>query len=242
MTEPVLRSLLVFGEAFGMPDPSPFCMKARSLLAIANLPYDTAEGDVMKAPKKKLPVLIENGVPIPDTTFMRLHLEQKHGIDFDRHLTPEQVGHAWALEKLCEDNLYWHIMFDRWMVPHNFDRGPKAFFQSLPAFVRPVLIPIIKRDIRVALKWQGTGRHSRAEIHDLARRGIDAIAAALGDKPWICGDEPCGADASVHATVTALLCALFESDLLAHTQSHENLVAYRARGLAAWYPDFVDQT
>ncbi|MEO0800355.1 MAG: glutathione S-transferase family protein [Pseudomonadota bacterium] len=230
--------LQVFGPAFGMPDPSPFCMKAMSLLKIANIPFQTATGNVLKAPKKKLPVLIENGQAIADTTLIRFHLEHTSGIEFDRGLDDQQRGIAWAAEKLCEDNLYWAAVYERWIVDENFEVGPKTFFNDIPAIARPVIVPIIRRDIRVALKNQGLGRHSREEILAIARRGIDALAGILGDQDWIGGDQPCGADAMVHSMVANCLSETFETDLRTMVGDHRNLVAYRDRGFALWYPDF----
>lgn len=84
---------------------------------------------------------------------------------------------------------------------------------------------------------QGMGRHSEAEVTELATRGIDAVSAFLGDKPYLMGDEPCGADASVFSTVSNLLCEVFESPLLDAAQKHDNLVAYRDRLMKRYFPD-----
>ncbi|MGI9409563.1 MAG: glutathione S-transferase N-terminal domain-containing protein, partial [Hyphomicrobiaceae bacterium] len=82
--------LHTFGPAFGLPDPSPFCMKAMALLRLSGLEHRCAPGDPRKAPKGKLPYLVDGDDIIPDTTFIRWHLEQKHGVTFDAHLTEEQ--------------------------------------------------------------------------------------------------------------------------------------------------------
>ena len=37
--------------------------------------------------------------PIPDSTFIRWHLEKKYGIDFDRGLDARDRATAWALKK-----------------------------------------------------------------------------------------------------------------------------------------------
>jgi hypothetical protein len=52
---------------------------------------------------------------IADSTLIRLHLEQRHNIDFERGLTPEQRGVAWAAEKMCEDHLYWFVVQARFL-------------------------------------------------------------------------------------------------------------------------------
>ena len=53
--------LYTFGPCFGLPDPSPFVMKAEVLLKMANLPFETDTGGFNKAPKGKLPYIADDG-------------------------------------------------------------------------------------------------------------------------------------------------------------------------------------
>lgn len=234
-----MRNLEVFGPGFGLPDPSPFCMKAMVLLKLAGLEYETSICDPRKAPKGKGPVLHDDGSLIPDTTFMRWHIEEKYGFDFDAGLTEDQRGVSWAIEKLCEDNIYWAIVHERWMVDKNFQAGPVHFFDPIPFPVRQLVVPVVRRQVKRDLWGQGFGRHSRKEIVDLGNRGIDAISQVLGDKPFLMGDEPKGVDAMVFATVASALCETFETDMLGHAKSKANLVAYRDRCMERWFPEMA---
>ena len=96
-------TLYTFGPAFGLPDASPFVIKAELLLKLAGLPYQTRRGNVRRAPKGKLPYLDDMGRLIADSTLIRWHIEKTYHIDFDEGLTPAQRGTAWAVEKLLED-------------------------------------------------------------------------------------------------------------------------------------------
>jgi glutathione S-transferase len=227
--------LFVFGPNFGLPDPSPLCMKAHTLLKMAALDYEVDLKGLGKAPKGKLPYIEDDGKIIADSTFIRWHLEEKYKIDQDKGLSPAERGQAWAFEKLCEDNIYYAIGNARWLDDANFARGPSKFFDDAPAPLRPLIKYMIRRRIRQTMYLQGIGRHSSADINRIAIRGIDAIAAQIGEKPWLMGAEPCSADAAVHATVTGLLCPLFETPLRAATERHANLVAYSRRGLERWF-------
>jgi glutathione S-transferase len=233
-------TLHAFGAAFGLPDPSPFCSKGDLLLKMSGLPYRAVTGDLGKTPKGKLPIMEEDGQIIADSTFMRLHLEQKHGIDFDKGLTPEQRGIAWAVEKMLEDHLYWAMMSERWMDDGNFDKGPRHFFDKAPALIRPLVIAMVRRQVRKGLHAHGLGRHSRAEMITLASRAIDAAAGILGDKPYLMGSRPCGADATLGAFTMSLLCQLFTTELRTITEQHANLVAYAARIRVEFYPDLAE--
>ena len=231
-------TLYTFGTKFGLPDPSPPCMKAEVLLKMAGLAYTLDHGGFNKAPKGKLPYIDDDGVKVPDSAFIRCHIEHKHGFDCDRGLSAAERGQAWAFERLCEDNLYFAIGNARWLDDDNFKRGPAHFFDTAPAPLRPVIRYMVRRNVRRSIYMQGFGRHSAEDFNRIAICGIDAIASQIGDKPWLMGSEPCSADASVFATVSSLLCPLFTTPLLLATRRHANLVAYRDRGMARWYPDF----
>jgi glutathione S-transferase len=235
----VMITLHKFGPHFGLPDPSPFVTKAELLLKLAGLSYEVKLSDLRKAPKGKLPFIRDDGELIADSTFIRLHIERKCGFDFDEGLSAEQKGIAWAAEKMCENELYWASVHNRWLDDANFNRGPATFFDAAPAPIRPLVKIMVRRGIRKALYAQGIGRHSNEEIAELARRDIAALAAILGDKPFFFGATPCGADATLAAFVASSLCKTFTSSLRDATETHPNLVAYSQRMMTRYFPDFA---
>ena len=230
-------TLYVFGPRFGLPDPSPFVTKAMVLLKMAGLEYRTDATGFRKAPKGKLPYLDDDGTKVADSTFIRWHLEQRHGIDFDRGLGGPQKAIGWAIERMCEEHLYWAILDSRWMIEENFQKGPRQFFDDAPAPLRPLIIAMVRRQVRRDLRGHGMGRHARPEIERLAGRSIDALSQLLGDKPWMMGGEPSGADASAWSFICNAMCPFFQGSLTALAERHPNLVAYRDRGLAQWFPE-----
>ena len=233
-------TLYTFGPAFGLPDPSPFVMKAEVLLKMSGLPFRTDTRGFGNAPKGKLPYLDDDGTRVADSTFMRWHLEKRHGIDFDRGLSAEQRGAGWAFEKLAEDHLYWTAVHARWMDAGNFAKGPKQFFARAPALIRPLVIAKVRRDIRRTLHGQGLGRHTQDEIVALGTRGIDAVADYLGAKPYFMGDEPAGVDATMFAFTAGILCPLFETPLRTAAERHDNLRRYVGRMTARYYPELTE--
>ena len=230
-------TLYSFGPAFGLPDPSPFVTKAEVLLKMSQLPFRTDTSGFRKAPKRKLPYIDDDGEKIADSTFIRWHLEKKHGVDFDRALSKEQRAIAWAFEKMAEDNLYWTVVDARWSDDTNFARGPANFFKAVPAPVRPLIVAVIRRKLRGSLYAHGIGRHSRAEIVALGTRSIDAIADFLGDKPFFMGGEPAGVDATMFAFVAGALCPVFDTPLREAAERRDNLRRYVGRMAARFYPE-----
>ncbi len=225
-----------FGPMFGLPDPSPFVTKADVLLKMSGLPFETVVGNLRKAPKGKMPYIEDNGVSIGDTTLIRLHLEKNYGIDFDQHLSAAEKGIAWAVEKMLEDNLYWALLHARWVDDANFNKGPRRFFDFAPTLIRPVIVKMVRRQVRNSLHAHGLGRHTDAEIVMLANRSIDALAAVLGDKPYLMGAKPCGADATALAFVASVLATHFETPIRSHAEGHKNLASYRDRLMGEFYP------
>ncbi|MCW3479286.1 glutathione S-transferase family protein [Neisseriaceae bacterium JH1-16] len=232
-------TLYTFGPQFGLPDPSPFVTKADLLLKMSGLPYRTDPRGFRGAPKGKLPYIDDDGVKVADSTLIRLHLESQHRIDFDAGYGPEERALAWAVEKMLEEHLYFALVQARWMDDANFRRGPSHFFARVPAPLRPLVEKMIRGKVRKVLHAQGIGRHSPEEIAAMAGRDIDAVATLLGDKPYLLGDTPCGADASVFAFVAGTLCPVFETPIRQQAERHANLRDYVERLRARFYPELA---
>jgi glutathione S-transferase len=227
-------TLYTFGPAFDLPDPSPFVMKTDVQLKMSGLPYRSERGGFDKAPKGKVPYIEDGGRLIGDSTFIRDHLEKSYGVDLDRALTAEQRARAWAVERMLEDHLYWAMVHGRWMDDTNFAKGPAHFFDGAPDAVRQGA----RERMRATLHAQGIGRHSAAEIADLGGRSLAALSVELGDKPYLMGAQPCGVDATAFAMAAAVLTPFFEMALRTRAASHPNLLAYSARMMRRFYPDF----
>lgn len=228
-------TLTTFGPAFGSPDPSPFSMKGMALLKMSGLRHRFEAGDPRKAPKQKIPYITDSNKKVGDTTLIRFHLESAHGIDFYPGLSASEKAAAWAFEKMCEEHLYFCGLHDRWMKDENFNKGPKLFFDAVPALMRPVVTAMVRRDIKRSLHGQGIGRHTDAEILEFAKRDYQALADFLDQKPFFMGDTITGADTVIHSFVAAGLCPLFTGPMHDAVSSHANLVAYHERLLAHWY-------
>ena len=231
-------TLYTFGPGFGLPDPSPFVMKAEVLLKMSGVPYRTDTRGFGKAPKGKLPYIEDDGVLIADSTFIRRYLQRRYGIDFDAGLSPSERAVAWAFEKMCEEHLYFALVHARWLIDANFDAGPRRFFERAPAPLRPLICALVRRQIRRNLKGQGIGRHTEEEIVELAARDLTALADFLDDKPYLMGDKPCGADAAVFGMVAGALSTCFVTPIRTTAELQPNLVAYRDRLMQKYFPAF----
>lgn len=206
------------------------------LLKMAGLAYREKKAAPFKAPKGKLPFIEDDGKIIEDSTFIRLHIEKKYGFEYDDGLDQEQKAIGWMLEKACEDHLYWIVLADRWLDDANFHKGPTRFFDALPVALRPLVRTLIRRKIRRDAWGQGLLRHGPEQRAELARRGLRAFTTILGDKPFLFGDRPHGADATLGAFAMGALCPLFASATRDEAEKLPTLVAYARRIEAAYFP------
>lgn len=224
-------TLHTFGPLFGLPDPSPFVLKTMAQLRMAGIPFAVQSGGLADAPKGKLPFIDDDGVQVGDSVFITDHLRRAHGVDLDAHLTPVQKAQAWAVERMLEDHLYVAILHTRWMDDANFEAGPSQFFTGAP----PEFMADARERVRLALHGQGVGRHTDAEIADLAERDLAAAATLLGDGPYLFGDTPCAADATLFGFTASVLPTLFETPLRAAAQRRPNLIIHMDRISERWF-------
>ncbi|STQ91009.1 glutathione S-transferase family protein [Iodobacter fluviatilis] len=232
-----MMTLYTFGPAFGLPDMSPFVTKTELLLKMAGCDYRCQTGGYAKAPKGKMPYLqTEDGV-IDDSTLIRFHLEQSHQINFDAALSPAERGIAWAFEKMLEEHLYYISLRDRWAIDANFNKGPRNIFKRIPALIRGFVIWKVRRKMNTKLRIQGIALHKEADIIQLAKKDLDALADFLADKTYLMGDTLCAADATVYAFMRSALCPLFDSATHEYALSKPNLIAYCDRISKKFYPE-----
>ncbi len=226
-----------FGSAFGLPDPSPFVMKSEVHLKMAGVPYRFERAAPNTAPKGKIPFIRVGAHRLGDSTFIRAHIEREYRVDFDKSLSVEQRAQAWAIERMLEDHLYFAILQVRWIDDENWEKGPSHFFDGAPEGVAEA----VRERVRVKLEGHGLGRHREEEMMELGARSVAALSALLGDKSFLFGDEPSGADATAFAFAAATLTPFFNSALRRRAEGHGNLIAYRDRMMQRYYPQFARQ-
>ena len=72
----------------------------------------------------------------------------------------------------------------------------------------------------------------------LSQRSLDALELLIGDKPYLMGEQPCGADAFVFATLAAAMTPFFDTPIRAQAIRRPALVAYVSRMMDRFYPEF----
>jgi len=227
------------GEGFGLPERSPYVTKTEVQLKMAGLGYVKAMASPQEAPKGQIPFIEHDGDRIGDSTFIRLHLEDVFGLDFDEGLDAGQRAQAWMIERTAENHLCWIVAYFRWLVPENFAKGPAQFFETIPGEVRGGVMAEVLREVEQGMRANGVARHTEPEIVAVALRSLAALSQTLGDKPFLMGQRPCGADATVFGVLAALYTPFFPCQLRTAALRFTNLTVYCDRLMALFYPDFA---
>jgi glutathione S-transferase len=231
--------LYQFDPAFGLPNASPFCMKLETYLRMAKLPLEIAPASLRafsSAPKGKMPYIDDEGKVIADTTFIIDYLKTRYGDPLDGWLSADQRATALAFQRLIEENLYWAVVYTRWVEPAGWEQTRLAFFGKLAVPLKWILPPLARRALIKEMRGHGMGRHSTEEIFDIGRRDITALADFLGNRNYFMGSKPCSVDATVYAFLANLIWPPVESPLKQHAKQYPQLQAYCYRMREEYYP------
>lgn len=224
--------LIQFAPALGLPNASPFCLKLETYLRMANVPYEippVTMAAFSKAPKGKMPYIEDNGKLIADSAFIIAHLKARYGDPLDANLTPEQRAISQAFTRLLEENLYWAVVYARWIEPAGWAITRPAFFNTMPAPFKWFVPTLARRGLVKSLHGHGMGRHSREEIYAIGQRDITALADYLGEKKFFLGESPSSVDATVYGFLANLIWAPIENPLKEHAKQYPQLEAYCTR-------------
>jgi len=221
--------LYQFGRAWGLPDPSPFCMKVVTYLQLAGIDFESIAGmnNLRRAPKGKLPYIEDAGQLIADSGFIIPYLQQKYGNPLSEPADARQRGALRAITRMLDEDLYFAIVYARWIDEHNWKTHtlPK-FFGKMPLPVRAVVPALIRRNLKKSLHRQGIARHAPAEIMEIGQRNLEAVRDYLGNNPFIAGEEVSVADATVYSFVAGAVKPPHESAMKRFVENDSILMNY----------------
>lgn len=215
---------------WGLPSIGPFCLKLETYLRMVNVPYRTVvDATPFRGPKGKLPWIEYEGKKIGDSGFIIEYLEKRLGCDPDACLSVAERATSRALRRLVEENLYWTMVYDRWIVEENWPVARAAILGMVPPPVRQIVAPIARRGVRRQLEAHGIGRHSRGEIHAIGRADVGSIAEFLADKPFLMGEKATQIDAVAYGLLANIAYVPIKSPVKEEVKSRANLVDYLER-------------
>jgi glutathione S-transferase len=240
--QPVAPALSVHGfpAMWGLPSASPFCTKVETWLRMAGIPYEPLRSAVPRGmPKGKLPYIVLDGNKVGDSRFILSFLAARFAVTLDDGLSGRDraVGHA--ITRMLEEHLYFVMLQERWLSDDGWEVLKESYFGTIPPVVRQLAPPVLRIKVRRDVWGQGTGRHKPEEIATLGIQDIEAVALILGDQPYLLGEVPRSADATVFAFLASWLWCPIPSAIKDRVADHPALVTYCGRMRDRYFPEFV---
>lgn len=229
--------LYQFGPVSGRESASPFCVKLHYALRYKRLPFEAVNlagpSQVKKYnPRGKLPVLSYDGNLLQDSTDAVRFLEQRHP---EPRLYPgDERGraHALMLEDWADESFYWHIVYENWLIPEQYDKFADQVFLGMPSFIRPLVKVIALRATRKNLVGQGFGRVTPDEHRRAMWESMDWLNS-IADGAFLCGKELSVADIAVAAQLTCVMVGPFMPVAAAEARKRTRMMAWYDRTMQA---------
>ena len=220
--------LFMFAPVNGT-NPSPYCAKVETYCQLAGVEYKPRTIMPYKAPRGKLPYIVDNGQLIPDSDRIIEHLKKTRGDPLDAELTDGQKAIGHLLKQTVEQSLYFVAIYSRWVDEDNWPAIREMFFGKMPAGVKQIVPVIARRGVTKSLHGQGYGRNPGSEIYQTGADDLKAIAWQLGQQGFAVADKPASVDAAVFGLLNAIVNSPVKSPLQQSAATHPEIGEYVAR-------------
>lgn len=134
---------------------------------------------------------------------------------------------------MTEEHMYFHQALDRWENPETWAIIRDTYFAQIPKLLRGVITSGLRKTFLKGMKAQGLGRLTPKERMARLEPDLQAISVRLTQTPFLFGDHPTAADASVGAMLFAMRCTPTETLLKQRVHSDAILSSYVDRVHAA---------
>jgi len=187
---------------------SPFVEKVVRGLQLKGVGFELVEPRSATDLKKwnpqtgKMPVVEFDGEKVWDSTFILRRLDQlvpKPPLLAD---DPTAAANQRQLEDWADESLYWYVMAFQW-APKNSEATAKRNLSFLPALLRPLLVPLVRRQIGGMVRAQGMGRLPEEALGREFGARLDDLLRMLGDRPYFYDTRPSVADLAVYGQLAS---------------------------------------
>ncbi|CAM9905720.1 unnamed protein product [Bubo scandiacus] len=180
----------------GVPSLSPFCLKMETYLRMADLPYQNYF-DGKLSPQGKMPWIEYNHKKVSGTEFIIDFLEEKLGVNLNKHLGPHERAVSRAVTKMVEEHFYWTLAYCQWVENLHETQKMVSLFGPFSDLLKWILCHLTKGIVKREMYGHGIGRFSEEEMYTLMEKDMRTLAGLLGDKKYIMGPNVSTVDATV---------------------------------------------
>lgn len=177
--------------------------------------------DTRHAPHGQLPYVEDDDMVLGDSSAIVAHLIDRHGLSIDAALTPTQCRQTFCINRVLDD-LYWPMSYSRWKDERYWPQFRAAMLDQNPTLTNADLEGARAYNFE-RYRYQGIGRYPPEEAY---RRGLDDLAlidGMLGETPFLFGDRPTSADASVYGFLANILFYPIDTPLRDYVRSRPRM-------------------
>ena len=219
--------LIQFKPVLGVQNPSPPCLKLETFLKIAKIAYRSKySADPRKAPKGKIPYIIDGDIKMGDSSLIIDYLTKKYNVKIDDWLTKEQIAIGYAFTKMLDEYFYWCGIYSRWIDERYWPIYKEKFFSGMPGFAKLFVPKMVRKNMHKQLYNHGLGRHSEKEIYQISYDILEHLSNFLGDKKYFLGDKISSFDAVLYAHLANCVEIEVQSPIKERALKFNNLVEY----------------
>ena len=229
-----------FRPFWGLPNASPFCMKAETYLRFRRIPYKVVPSGPRKSPTGKIPFIVDDGRVISDSEAIIAHFENQRTDRMDDGLGEAAQATAFFVRELVEDQLYWQITYMRWGDPAGWAVFKPDLVKYLPLGMHGPVLFLLRRQLLKQMRQRGLSVSDPLGAYARGKAVLDALAGLLGDQPYFLGTEPRSLDMSLYAFLANILDQPHANPLQAHGRALANLPGYCARMKALCWHGWPD--
>lgn len=221
-------SLYQFPRVWGLPNPSPFCIKVEAFLSYNSIEYQVEElMQPSKAPRGRLPFIKDSdGELVSDSNIIIKHLVDKYKIKINQTLTQEQLALGHMATRMLEEGSRWILVDKRWRDEDSWPQMKEYISSNMPALMSSFVPNIVRKKVIKDLESNGVSDYTDEEKLAIFRKDLGAISALLEDKLFLLGSSISTFDFSVYAFMLCLAPKGADSGLREALMERPNLVSY----------------
>ncbi len=186
---------------------SPFCLKARICLQVKGVAYrrvvlTPGRRRELRAlnPLAKVPVLIDRGRPIADSSLIARHLETEHPEPALLPIDPVARAYCELLEDWADESLYFVVGAFKWLNPANRAVAVARTMADLDGgMLRPVIGRLVARSIAGKYRAWGYGPESLTHFQARMEQSLAWLADLVAGRAFLLGRSFTLADVAVYA-------------------------------------------
>ncbi|HBQ35359.1 MAG TPA: hypothetical protein DD729_00720 [Rhodobacteraceae bacterium] len=215
-----------FRPVLGIPNASPFCMKAEAYLLYRDIPYKFVPSSPRKSPSKLVPFIKDGGKSITDTEDIMDYFEQNQANPLDADISHRDLATAKMIRIWVEQNLFWQITYMRWADPVGWENFSPVLKSNIPRAMRGPAVYLIRRHLLKQMRSRGLRSDDVKGAYAKGGAQLDTLADFLGDSGFAFGENPSRLDLTLYAFIANIMDQDQPNDLRDYARRIHNLRSY----------------